>query len=300
MMSRRIPAALLAATAGATGLGLASAGPAAAQESFATLLEAYEAVAAGAPPGALAVGEVNALGDEGLELIDVTVTPPDFGTVTIESLRIDQVDLGAINEERPPLYLTATVEGLVLPVEALPQPELAEMGIEELVANIDVDFALDAESGVFDLSTAVVELVDLGTLSIELSLANVAPQVVDDPMILIGAAIASARISYDDAGLMGRSLAAAAAEEGRSEEELIEEALARIEGFRTMAGEERGPATDAALDSLAALVADAQAPEGPLVVTIEPEMPVPLAALISEEAISQGADMLNATVTYNP
>lgn len=276
------------------------AGSALAQEPpFTTLFEAFEAVTADAPPEELSYGSADPLGDEGIELTDVVVTSPDGDQITVDSLRVDALEVASINEDRPPNYVTATVEGLTVPASALDEADLASLGIESLTANIQIDYLLDAASSTFEVSTAVVEVVDLGTLTVELSLANVMPDVFANPMMLMGAAIGGATVTYDDNGLIGLALAEAAADEGRSEQELIDEALAEIDAARQgAAAEGGGPATDAAFAAFAAFIADAPEPAGVLSILVAPASPVPLAAIANPETMSQGADMLSATVTY--
>ncbi len=298
-MNGNRPAFALAAVAAgtvATGLPITTL---AQDEVPSTLYDAFQMSLEEAPPGMVDYDSAEAIGDEGLEIQGLRVTSPDGDVVSVESVVVDRIEVASIVEDRPPQYLDITVTGLVLPQSALEEMELAGLGYEELTADINIDWEIDSESMSLSLNEASFDVPGMGLLTLDFSFGNVAPNAVAEPMMLMAASIASAHLSFDDDGLMARIVEVAAAEEGKSEEEVLQEIIGGLDELRAMVtGEGGGDAAIAGIDQIEAFVSDYASPKGPLTIAIEPQQPVPLAMFADPAAAATSAETLNASITY--
>ena len=114
-------------------------------------------------------------------------------------------------------------------------------------------------------------------------------------LAMMGATLNSARLSYDDSGLMARALDFAAEEEGTTADALVEEALAELEAARAMITSPQGQAIQ---DALMAFLSDYRAPKGPIEITLAPTAPVNVMMLMATPDPNALVEALGLNVTY--
>ena len=261
-------------------------------------LARLEMFAAQAPDGVFDYGNGVSRGVEGFELTDVAMrNSPNDPPITIDRIVVDAFDWESVAADQPPQYFDATIDGIVVTTAAM--PELSQMAPflgDEVTLNLDVDIRTDQAQQTMDINTLVLDLVDLGVFDLAMSAAGVGPEAAMNPQFaMMGATLNSARLSYDDSGLMARAFDFAAEQEGTTADALVEEALAELEAARSMITSPQGQAIQ---DALVAFISDYRAPKGPIEVTLAPTAPVNMMMLMSTPDPNTLVETLGINVTY--
>lgn len=261
-------------------------------------LARLEMFAAEAPDGVFDYGGSASRGVEGFELTDVTMRDnPNDPPITIDRIVVDAFDWESAATDQPPQYLDATIDGIVVTTAAVPElSQMAPILGDEVTLNLDIDIRTDQAQQTLDINTLVLDLVDLGVLDLAMSAAGVGPEAAMNPQLaMMGATLNSARLSYDDSGLMARALDFAAEEEGTTADALVEEALAELEAARAMITSPQGHAIQ---DALMAFLSDYRSPKGPIEITLAPTAPVNVMMLMATPDPNALVEALGLNVTY--
>lgn len=251
-------------------------------------------------------GSGSSLGANGFVLENVVVTPPpdmvEPGSVPVKPMPtriakviVEDIDFDSIARDKPPLFVRARLEGIALEAKAGPDGAMRKyIGADSALADLTIDYRLDAARRVFDLTRLEVDLRGLARLELALTIDGVTPDVTDSPQQAAGtASLRAASLLIQDASLMARLIRAVAAGDGIPPEQQAE-MLART--VLTMLGE--GPVTQAAAHTIAAFLRDWQHPRGPLRIVLAPGAPVTFAELGALAKAEDAMKALGLVVTY--
>ncbi len=236
-------------------------------------------------------------------ILSGVVFQPDPGDepLAMEMLSVSSIDMPSIQAGGPPTYLQLAAQGIAMPTEELDADFYAMVGMEEVITNIFIDYALDQASNTFTLNGVTMEMEDLFQLTLTFELGNVGlneimGMAMMGPEALANATIQSGALSYQDLGMMQRAIAFAAAEEGLSEEQLMEGLFAQMELMQGMfAGD---PLASSAFDALGEFLEDYQDPQGAIGIVVNPPEPLTLADINNAADPSQIPAMLGLTIGY--
>jgi hypothetical protein len=285
----------LAVAAGAWLLVAALAAPAGADG----LAKFKELIEAKLPPGTLEYKDAKALGDNGFMLSGVTVTPPqDAGSkpAKIKAITVDDADFAALEKETPPSFVKMRVEGIEIPADATEGVNLKELaGIDKLIADLQLDYRLDADKKTFTLSRLELDLNGLARLELSMTLDNISLDDVNQPdKAMSDTTLRTASLVYDDRSLLAKALPAAAKQQGM-------DAAAVIAMAKGMAGgvtAQGGPATQAVFDALISFLEDYEKPKGPLRLTFSPPEKTTAEAITNAKNPDEVIKALGLTVSY--
>ncbi len=259
-----------------------------------------------APPGAVAYDQGTALGNEGFELTGVTLTDPDqqdAPPIRIDRLRVDRIDFDGIESDEVPAYARVQITGLEVPIEAVPDREmLTALGIERLTADFSLDYAFDESTRAFTLTDLTLTLPEISRFSLQFALADVRLGALPGSVeAMHEMRIVNARMRYEDQSLFRRAVAATARDENRTEADIVQEILSRLDQLLGEAEAADNAIARQAMTAVRAFVADYPTPGSPLVATIAPPEPVPavtLGELFEAENPIEIVRALGLTITY--
>lgn len=161
-------------------------------------------------------------GKDGIVIKDVEITGPDGKTVKIERVEVRDFDWA---NPKQPIRMDVSVKKLVVPEAAL-EKEVTDLGITRLTVNADFAYKFDDEKKTFEVSGIVIDVVELGELTLKLKLAGIASGDLktaiggkgeDGTKLLAQVSIVGATISFKDKSLTQRLIAADAKKKGVSE-----------------------------------------------------------------------------------
>jgi hypothetical protein len=249
--------------------------------------------------GMMTYASATALGDNGFEAVGLTINPPEGGDpITIETVRVDEMDWQSALSDGMPSFIDLTVEGLHVPnMQSLPDmdQEAIDLFGNELTANFELDYT--AEAGGLVVDQLVVDLVDQMLLNMTMDVGNfdIGALNTTGPMALMGATINGASMSYTDSGFMSRALEMGAAESGMQVDQAIQMGTMQLQAMGGMVTSEGG---QAAMNALLAFMNDLPNPSGTLSVDVAPPSPVNPMALMSIASPDAAVQTLGLTVTY--
>lgn len=249
----------------------------------------------------------SSLGLNGFMLENVVVTPPPDmvnaakGPVKpmptrIARVTVEDIDFDSIARDKPPLFVRARLEGVVLDGKAAPDGAMRKyLGTDSALLDLTVDYRLDAARQVFTLTRLNVELRGFARIELALTVDGVTPDVTDTPQQTAGtASLREASLVIQDASLMARLIRAIAAGEGIAAEQQAEMLAQTV--LMTVGGD--GPLTQSAAHTIAAFLRDWQLPRGPLRITLAPNAKVTFAELGAITKAEEAMKALGLVVTY--
>ena len=267
-------------------LVMAAAGPARADG----LSKFEQLIKAQLPPGALAYANAKALGDNGFELDDVTITPPPDAAgaakaepVKIHSITVDDIDFDSIAKQAPPNFVRGHIDGIDIGKNPGAGVDLGGLGVDRVAADVQLDYRLDPAKKSLTLTTFMLNLNGLARLDLSGALDGVTLDDVNQPgKAMNDASLRSASLVYDDHSLLSKLVPMAAKLQGADSAALIAMAKGFVDGLR--AGQ--GAPTQKVADAVDSYLDDYAAPKGPLKVTLSPPDKVSAATLSG----AKGAD----------
>jgi len=278
--------------------GLVAANPALADDGLAQFKKSIESQI---PPGALAYKSAKALGDNGFELDDVTITPPPSDPakksdpIKVKAITVETLDFDSIGKQQPPLFAKIKFDG-VAAASGTGGIDLKSMaGIDNLSADFGIDYKLDAAAKTFTLKRMELNLNGLAKLQTSFVVNGLSPDAATKPdAAMKDASLKTADLTYDDHSLLSIALPVAAAMQGSDPKALTAMAIGFLDGMRVG----QGDAAQKAIDSLVAYVEDYQKPKGPLKITLNPPGPVTDADLNNAKTADQMVKLLGIQVSY--
>jgi len=271
-------------------------------------LSRFEKAMKEAPPGALTYKSAKALGDNGVVLDGVVLTPPpDKKTgdkkgagktepIEIKRITIEDFDFDALDKKTPPKFARVRVEGIVIgakPAEGVDLSQLA--GIDKITADFQLDYRLDPGKKTMTLNRLELDLDGLARIELSMILDGVDAASVDKPEAAMNdATLRTASLVFEDHSLLGKALPAAAKMLGMEPATMITTGKTMLGALR--AGQ--GKAALDALDALASYLEDYKQPKGPLRVTLNPPGKTSAAAFADMKNPDEAIAALGLVVSY--
>lgn len=248
----------------------------------------------------------SSLGIGGFTLENVVVTPPpdmvDLGKMPvkpmptrIERIVVEDVDFDSIAKDKPPLFLRARFEGVVLDGRAAPDGAMLKfLGTDSALLDVSVDYRFDAAKEAFALNRFEVELRGFARVELAVSIEGVTSDVTDDPKENAGGTtLRSASLMITDDGLMARLMRAFATDRGASPDQLAETAAQTV-----IAAMGEGAVARGAAHTIAAFLRDWQGTKGPLRISLAPGSQITFDDLGAIDKAEDAMKELGLAVTY--
>jgi hypothetical protein len=278
-------------------LGLAAASPASADG-----LARFEKLSKGQiPPGALTYKSGKGLGDDGFQLDDVVITPPESDKdkkpqpIAVKTITVERFDFDSVEKQQPPLYAKIKFDGVTAGSSAggFDLKQMAD--IDNVSADFGVDYRLDGDKKTFTLKRLELNLNGLGKLESSFVIDGVSADAASKPdQAMNDAFLKTADLTYDDHSLLSKAVPVAAAMQGSDPKALVAMAVAMLDSMR----EDQGEAAQKAIDTLVAYVEDYAKPKGPLKITLSPPDKVSSAQLSDAKTADEMVKLLGIKVSY--
>jgi hypothetical protein len=278
-------------------LGLAAASPASADG-----LARFEKLSKGQiPPGVLVYKSSKGLGDDGFELSDVVITPPESDKdkkpqpINVKTITVERFDFDSVEKQQPPLYAKIKFDGVTAGSSAGGFDLKQMANIDNVAADFGIDYRLDGDKKTFTLKRLELNLNGLGKLESSFVIDGVSADVATKPdQAMNDAFLKTGDLTYDDHSLLSKAVAVAAAMQGADPKALVAMAIAMLDGMR----ENQGEAAQKVIDSLVAYVEDYAKPKGPLKITLNPPDKVSSAQLSDAKTADEMVKLLGIKVSY--
>jgi hypothetical protein len=278
-------------------LGLAAASPASADG-----LARFEKLSKGQiPPGVLVYKSSKGLGDDGFQLDDVVITPPESDKdkkpqpVNVKTITVERFDFDSVEKQQPPLYAKVKFDGVTAGSSAGGFDLKQMANIDNVAADFGIDYRLDGDKKTFTLKRLELNLNGLGKLESSFVIDGVSADVATKPdQAMNDAFLKSADLTYDDHSLLSKAVPVAAAMQGSDPKALVAMAVAMLDSMR----EDQGEAAQKAIDTLVAYVEDYAKPKGPLKITLSPPDKVSSAQLSDAKTADEMVKLLGIKVSY--
>lgn len=285
----------VAVVAVATGLPAMASGTAAfAQDQ--TAFELFQGLSATVLSGIVAFDSAEPIGADGFRLQDVEVTPPDPNapTVMIGTVSIENLDTAAVLAGGPPTRMILQLAGIDVSVADVPElMPLQELGITRLFGDLALDYELDPATQVLSVNSLSLDFDGIGALELAVDAGGLNPEAFVNPQVAaLGATLNSLSLTYTDDSLVQRLIAAGAAEEGKTEDEFLQEGLTEVAALQAGAGD-----ASEVLAPLSDFLRDYQSPS-PLSVTLSPAAPIPFLSLMGLGSPADAISTLGLDVSY--
>jgi hypothetical protein len=278
--------------------GLVAANPALADDGLAQFKKSIEAQI---PPGALAYKSAKALGDNGFELDDVTITPPPSDPnkkpdpIKVKAITVETLDFDSISKQQPPLFAKIKFDGVTAASGAGGVDLKSMAGIDNLAADFGIDYKLDAGAKTFTLKRLELNLNGLAKLQTSFVVNGLSADAATKPdAAMKDASLKTADLTYDDHSLLSIAVPVVAAMQSSDPKALTSMAIGFLDGMRVG----QGDAAQKAIDSLVAYVEDYQKPKGPLKITLNPPGPVTDDDLNKAKTADEMVKLLGIQVSY--
>ncbi|MGC2413966.1 MAG: tudor domain-containing protein [Stellaceae bacterium] len=266
-------------------------------------LSSFEQAMKEAPPGSLTYKSAKALGDNGVVLEGVVLTPPPEKNqkgktepIAIKRITIEDFDFAALDKKTPPKFARVRAEGIVIvgkPAEGIDLSQLA--GIDQVTADFQLDYRLDPEKKTMTLNRLELDLNGLARIELSMILDGVSAESVDKPESAMNdASLRTASLVFEDNSLLGKALPAAGKVLGMEPAVLVTTGKTMLGALR--AGQ--GKAALDALDALASYLEDYKQPKGPLRVTLDPPAKTSAAAFADMKNPDEAIAALGLVVSY--
>lgn len=209
---------------------------------------------------------------------DLVIDAPDGGDI-----QVDKVVLSELSAEKNlPEDFSVSMKGIHIPVdkETLNQAAepLAKMGLENLLADFNLDYNYDRENKSLKLKTLSLGIKDLGEATLSMNITGF------DPSVLIlhlmnptGITVSEVTLEYKDSSLVDKLLTVAAEEKGGDKEAMKGMMLALLEAEQKKAEAEEDGVRAEALKAVMEFVENPKS----LRVSIKPEEPLPLSEIMA-------------------
>jgi len=278
-------------------LGLAAASPASADG-----LARFEKLSKGQiPPGVLVYKSSKGLGDDGFQLDDVVITPPESDKdkkpqpVNVKTITVERFDFDSVEKQQPPLYAKVKFDGVTAGSSAGGFDLKQMANIDNVAADFGIDYRLDGDKKTFTLKRLELNLNGLGKLESSFVIDGISADVATKPdQAMNDAFLKSADLTYDDHSLLSKAVPVAAAMQGSDPKALVAMAVAMLDSMR----EDQGEAAQKAIDTLVAYVEDYAKPKGPLKITLSPPDKVSSAQLSDAKTADEMVKLLGIKVSY--
>lgn len=270
-------------------------------------LAAFERIVAETvPPGGLLWAGAEPSGDAGFVLQDVELHPEpgsDQAPIRISRVQVERLDLQALANRSPPMFLDLAIIGLVAPIDQLDGPEqLTELGIDALNLDAALAYQHDPATRRLTLDRLNLDFRDLTWLELALILDGVDAEVMEsfDPEAP-GPGLVEARLDYRDAGLLRQLLTTAAAEQGLAVPELIEQSIGNLRAQFAEQGLADDPTALGIFSALESFLRDLPEQSGTLRLRLNPPQPAELADFMALGAEpGEALRVLGVSVDYLP
>lgn len=250
------------------------------------LLESMQQMmaASGAPDDVFTYESVVSNTDTSFEVTGVRMEPePGQGVVTIDTLRIDAMDMAAAQAGTPPNFMDMTAEGIHIPFEML-DPDGQEVFPNGMTFDLGIDFEVEQATDTLKLNEIALSVPDYGDIAISADLTGFSTEAIAGVMFTGPEALASvtlnnASITLDDDGGLAQLLTLAATEEGMDLDTFVNSAM--LPQMQMMGGMfAADPIGASVVEAITAFVGDYADPQGPLTITAQPSTPVTLMSLM--------------------
>ena len=253
------------------------------------------------PPDSVTYKSSKALGDNGFELDDVTVTPPPSGKddkpqpVKIKAVTVEALDFDAIDKQQPPLFAKIKFDGVTTGSSA-GGFDLKQMArLDTVAADFGIDYKLDTAKQTFTLKRMELNLNGLGKLETSFVIDGISADATSQPdKALDSASLKTANLIYDDHSLLSIAIPIAASMQGSDPKSLMAMAITFLDAARIGQREK----TQKAIDSLVAYIEDYQKPKGPLKIALDPPGKVSNADLSNAKSADEMVKLLGIEVSY--
>ena len=242
------------------------------------------------------------LGNSGFVLNDVVAVIPanaatgdKESTVKIQKVTVDELDFDRLkknaNPDEGPRFAKLKLEGITGDDELF--TALQPYGVPNVPIDVALDYRIDTAAKVLHLNNLEMTLRGQASIALAMVIEGIsdktsASSAKDDGRLR------TAKLTYDDKGLLAKVLPPLAQQDGLKPEDAIQAALAGLAGFAAP----QGPQTLQALDAVASFLADWKAPKGPLTLGLKPAKTAGIDDLDKIMMPNALTDLFGFTATY--
>src|SRR5690606_79818 len=134
-----------------------------------------QAVAAEDDGASASWGSANAIGEDGFEIIDLIITPPEDeegDPITVDRVLVSELDWQAAAADTTPMFIDLLIEGLNVNLASYPDSgDAIDILGEEIQGDLAVAYRL--ENGVLNIERISTDFADLGAMELALALGGI-------------------------------------------------------------------------------------------------------------------------------
>ncbi|MGD9884373.1 MAG: hypothetical protein AB7F22_34685 [Reyranella sp.] len=242
------------------------------------------------------------LGNAGFVLNDVVAVIPanaatgdKESTVKIQKVTVDEIDFDRLKKESSPedapRFAKLKLEGITGDDDMF--AALKPYGVPNVPVDVALDYRIDTAAKVLHLNNLEMTLRGQASIALAMVLEGISDKT-DASTAKDDGRLRSAKLTYDDKGLLAKVVPPLAQTESLKPEDVVKTALASIAGF----AEPQGPQTLQALDAIASFITDWKAPKGPLVLGLKPSKTAGVDDLDKIMMPNALTDLFGFTATY--
>lgn len=261
-----------------------------------TAFDLFQAFSGTMLAGILAYDSADENGTDGFTVQGVQLTPPapDAPTILIDSVSVQNFDTASVLAGSGPTRMIVEFNGIDVSLEGVPDADaFSELGISRLLGDVALDYALDPATQILQINGLSVDFKGLGALELSAAVGGIAQEAFLNPqMAAFSASLNSLTATYTDDSFVQRIMTLGASEEGKTEEQFLQDSLAELDALQAEAG-----ASGGVLDPLSAFLRDYQSP-APLTATFSPAAPVPVLSLMALQSPADWISTLGMDLNY--
>ncbi len=297
-----MPTLGLKAVLGLAGLAVAGLGAGAARADAVADFE--QIVKPMLPPNSLSYGSATASGPTAFTLSKVVLEFPGDGgkpvRVAVDSVTVSDIDFNGIKASQAPVRLSVRFDGIQPDFASMPadgkDADTAKMVAALWPKTTAANLAYTVVDGHLDLSDLSFDFPGLAKLSLTLALDGAVTDPKAAAAAAVGTSLKQASLTYEDKSLLSKVvIPLAALSQKTSDTKVLADAQAQLAALK----QGQGPLASSAIDTVAAMLADYQAPKGPLKIALAPPTPPTFVTLAAKDSPDAILAALGATVTYN-
>lgn len=255
------------------------------------------------PAGTLSYGAATATGPASFTLKNVVYLSQDASgkpmRLTIDTVTVGDVDFDGIKAGQAPARLSVRLDGITPDFSSAPTTDPKDADLVKMVSGLwpktSANLAYTVVGGHLKLDDLTLDMTGLAKLSLTLELDGAVTDPKNAAAAAVGTSLTRASLTYDDHSLLAKAIPLIALGQKTSDTAVLADAKTQLDGLK----QGQGPLAASALDTVAALLADYQAPKGPLKIVLAPPTPPTFVTLAAKDSPDAILTALGATVTYN-
>ena len=243
----------------------------------------FGSVTTGSTPGSILVKDVV-----------ITQKPNPAQPKADQPIKIAEIELREYDEKSPkPQFADVSLRGVQIPLDDSDQKDLKAMGYTQVVLDFTYKFRFDQSTTTLTINEIRIDGVDMGSLSIQLTLGGIPSIDWSDEknlQMMMGATIVGATIKYKDMSLIERALKKEATEKNVTVDVLRAQKIAEV---KVEEDKEPSAAGKAAYGAFRKFMEK----PGTITISAKPKQPVPIMGVMAIKDFGQAAELFGLTVS---